>query len=346
METKKIMFNGFARRDGQLGTEANLIVNLLKKHYNVEISDAPDYVFCNVANKEHLKYDGIKIFCTIEAICPDFNLFDYGIGFEYLTYGDRYLRFPNYCFSPRTVDGMAAKHLEIDNGLVERSFCSFVYSNGEADSMRIKLFRRLSKYKQVDAGGRLLNNLQGHLGVKDKIEFEHGHKFSIACENASHPGYHTEKLAEAFAAKTVPVYWGDPEVDKVFNPEAFINCMEFSSIDEVVERVIFLDTHPEEYLRMLREPALREQAEGVQSEYEISRLEDFLLHIFEPPLEQAYRRNRGFWGRNYLQEKRSEARVIERYFKLRSWGIIGYLAGRKSARIRKKHEEETMRDAE
>lgn len=346
MVKKRITFDGFNQKDGQLGAEAGLIADLLKKHYDVEISNTPDYIFCNVASKEHLKYDGIRIFCTIEAICPDFNLCDYGIGFEYLTYGDRYFRFPNYCFTPRTVDGMATKHLDIDNGMAERSFCSFVYSNGEADSMRIKLFRRLSKYKRVDAGGMLLNNQQGHLRVKDKMEFEQRHKFSIACENASHPGYHTEKLAEAFAAKTVPVYWGDPEVEKVFNPRAFINCMKFSSIDEVVERVIYLDTHPKEYLSMLREPALREQTEGVQSEYEINRLENFLLHIFEQPLEQAYRRNRGFWGRNYLQEKRSEARAIERYLKLRSWGIIGYLAKLKSARIKKKREEETIRDAE
>lgn len=344
MEKKKIMFDGFYRKDGKLWPEAGLILELLRKHYEVEISDTPDYIFCNVGHKEYYKYDGIRIFCTIEAICPDFNLCDYGIGFEYLTYGDRYFRFPNYCFYPQVVDGMVKKHMEVEDRMAERKFCSFVYSNGQADSMRIKLFRQLSRYKQVDAGGRLLNNQPDGLPVEDKLAFEHSHKFSIASENANHPGYHTEKLAEAFAAGTIPIYWGDPEVEKVFNPKAFINCQAYSSLDEVVEKVAYLDTHPEEYLMMLREPALKEQVEGIRSEYELKRLEEFLVHIFEPPMEQAYRRNRGFWGMNYLQEKRSEARVIERYMKIRNIGILRFWTEQKSKRIKKKREEKNISD--
>lgn len=342
MEKKKVMFDGFSQKDGRLCPEAGLILELLKKHYEVEISDTPDYVFYNVGCKEYLKYDGIRIFCTVEAICPDFNLCDYGIGFEYLTYGDRYLRFPNFCFYPGLVDDMARKHTTVESWMAERKFCSFVYSNGEADSMRIRLFRQLSQYKQVDAGGRLLNNQPESLSVKDKLAFEHRHKFSIACENASHPGYHTEKLAEAFAAGTVPIYWGDPEVEKVFNPKAFINCHAYSSLEEVVKRVIYLDTHPEEYLMALREPALNERVGGVQSEYELLGLEEFLEHIFEQPLDYAYRRNRGFWGKNYLQEKRSEAKVIESYMKIRNTWLIRFWTERKSKRIKEKREEKNI----
>lgn len=38
----------------------------------------------------------VKIFYTGENITPDFNACDYAIGFDWLDFGDRYLRFPLY----------------------------------------------------------------------------------------------------------------------------------------------------------------------------------------------------------------------------------------------------------
>lgn len=320
------MFDGFGKTNtleylNKL--ESHMIVQLLKKHYEVEISDTPDYIFYNVNGTEYYKYDGIRIFCTVEAVCPDFNLADYGIGFEYLEYGDRYLRFPNFYFTPDKTSQMVEKHKQIVPWLAERDFCSFVYSNANADTIRSELFEQLSRYKKVNSGGRYLNNLPDGQPVADKLEFEKKHKFSIACENASHPGYHTEKLAEAFAARTVPIYWGDPEIEKIFNPSAFINCRAYPSVEAVVERIKYLDSHPDVYLEMLKEPALLSYPE-VGSEFaeqKVKELEDFLTHIIEQPLEVAFRRNRGFWGRQYLQEKRSVGSVLERYNRLRNVGI-------------------------
>lgn len=317
MKKVKVLFDGFGK-DGNYEDreEACVIMELLKKNYNVELTQSPDYIFCNVDSKQYYKFDGIRIFCTIEAICPDFNLCDYGIGFEYLNYGDRYFRFPNFYFNQEITNKMVDKHKNITDDLVDRDFCSFVYSNAKAESIRRELFETLNTYKKVDSGGRYLNNtLDGQL-IKNKFDFEKKHKFSISCENASHPGYHTEKLAEAFAAKTIPIYWGDPEVKKVFNSKAFINCRDYSSIEEVLKRVIYLDTHSQEYLAMLHEPALLnipEKSEKNFSEEKLEELERYLVHIFDQPLEDAYRRNRGFWGKQYLQTKRSEGRVIERY---------------------------------
>lgn len=319
MKKIKLMFDGFGDdQEKILGKkEAIAIFRLLQKHYEVEFSEEPDYIFYNVGGVDYYKYDGIRIFCTIEAICPDFNLCDYGIGYEYLTYGDRYFRFPNFCFEPELISAMVQKHMQITPDLADREFCSFVYSNAAADDMRLKLFEVLSGYKRVDAGGKLLNNQPDSLRIEDKRAFEHGHKFSIACENASHPGYHTEKLAEAFAAGTVPIYWGDPEVEKVFNPQAFINCNAYPSLAAVVERVQYLDTHPEDYLAMLREPVLLENCDPIYAEQGMEQLELYLTHIIDQPYEEAFRRNRGFWGRQYIQSKRSTGRVIEKYNKLR-----------------------------
>lgn len=319
MEKVKVLFDGFGDSLIKIErrAESAAILNILKRHYDVEFSENPDYIFYNVNGKEYYKYDGIRIFCTIEAICPDFNLCDYGIGFEYLAYGDRYFRFPNFCFQPELVDAMSRKHTNVAPGMEQRDFCSFVYSNAAADDMRVKLFEALAGYKRVDAGGKLLNNQKDNTPVVDKLLFESQHKFSIACENATHPGYHTEKIAEAFAAGTIPIYWGDPKIEEVFNPKAFINCNAYPSIEAAVEKVRYLDTHSEEYLAMLKEPALRENCEQIYTEQGLKKLEDYLTYIFDQPLEKAYRRNRGFWGKQYLQRVRSESRVIERYLKLR-----------------------------
>ena len=144
-----------------------------------------------------------------------------------------------------------------------------------------------------------MNNVGGP--VEDKLAFERSHKFSLCFENGSHPGYTTEKLIEALAARTVPIYWGDPEVGKYFNTKSFIQVKDETSFPEALRRVEELDRDDEQYLRMLREPAMRPDAPSLEDEY--ARLEAWLLAIFEQPLEAAKRRNRANRGRMYLDSR-------------------------------------------
>ena len=76
--------------------ENNLFYQLLSEHYDVELSDNPEYLFCSVFGDEHLRYDCVKIFYTGENQCADFNLYDYAIGFDRMEFGDRYFRLPIY----------------------------------------------------------------------------------------------------------------------------------------------------------------------------------------------------------------------------------------------------------
>lgn len=288
--------------------EEFILIKALKEHHEVEIFDDPkeaDYVFFSVFGDEHwfLPDRCVKIFYTGENICPDFNACDYALGFEWMEYGDRYMRLPNYLATPffkKTTLLMEQKHM---SQLAEKdSFCSFVVSNGDGNPIRRQLFEELSKYKQVDSGGRWLNNVGGP--VADKLEFESRHKFAIACENSSHPGYTTEKLIEAFAAGCVPIYWGDPEVAKVFNPRSFINVHDFSSLDELVEKVKSIDNDPAAYRSMLNEPALlHPESDSLEANYQ--KVIVFMNHIVEQPLEYAHRYNREFWGKRYQDRERN-----------------------------------------
>ena len=59
--------------------------------------------------------------------------------------------------------------------------------------------------------------------------------FSICVENSSNNGYHTEKVIDAFLSKTIPVYWGCPNLEELgYDPEGFIYC---TNEDEIIEKV-------------------------------------------------------------------------------------------------------------
>lgn len=265
---------------------------VLCERYNVEIVSSwqrADYIFYSCFGETHwaVTKDKIKIFFTAENITPDFNACDYAIGFDYLDFGDRYLRQSNYYSINRGFDLLSLNRDSVPDN--KKRFCAFVVSNGYASEYRVRLFEQLSKYKRVDSGGRFMNNIGGP--VNDKREFDAMHKFSICCENSSHPGYTTEKLYQAFEARTIPIYWGDPEVSRVFNTRAFINANDSQSVEEVVKRVIEIDQNEELYHRMLREPIFVDEIESsiVQQEDKLRR---FLFNIFDQDIESAYRYNR------------------------------------------------------
>ena len=281
-----------------------LVMQVLRKHYNVEICDDADYVFYSVMGESHWSVPDrcLKIFCTGENVAPDFNACDYAVGFEWMDYEDRYIRFPNYLFYGNSIlPDMEHKHELPENWDLKTEktgFCSFVVSN-HRNKGRNAAFHALCQYKKVDSGGRYLNNI-GEV-VQDKLAFERKHKFSLCFENGAHSGYTTEKLVQAFAARTVPIYWGDPNVGKVFNKKAFVDASDFRSMEELIARIRQIDEDDELYLSMLREPALLPATLTKDEEY--ARFEAWLLNIFEQPLEQAYRRNREMYGRWYIERR-------------------------------------------
>ena len=137
-------------------------------------------------------------------------------------------------------------------------FCSFVVSNAKKKKThkRIDFFHRLSKYKKVDSGGAALNNV-GYtipIGMKAKLDFLSPYKFNIAFENASTPGYTTEKIVEAMYARCVPIYWGNPRISEEFNTGSFLNYFDFPSEEALIEKIIELDQDDAKYLEYLRQP--------------------------------------------------------------------------------------------
>ncbi len=259
----------------------NFITNALNRDHKIVVTDTPDYLFFSVFGYSHLKYNCVKIMFVGENIVPDFNLCDYAMGFDYLTFGDRYMRLPLFltCFNFK--DLLQDKKWGAEK-LLNRKFCSIVVSNiNLSNSIRERFFRLLSEYKQVDSGGRQWNNVGGP--VQDKQEFISNYKFNIAFENSAVRGYTTEKIMDAMTANTLPIYWGNPWIGKDFNERSFINVNAFSSLEEAVQRIVELDTNDEQYLNIMKEPWV----EDLSIFNWENKLKVFLTNIIEKPLTEA-----------------------------------------------------------
>ncbi len=291
----------------------NLFLKFLEKYFQVVVDEKPDYLFFSVYGTKHLEYDKcIKILYTGENLVPDFNLCDYAIGFHYIEFGDRYLRFPLYVYYQWYYDSLlrgGSLQQEITNrvdSLTDRKFCNFVYSNNvNSDPVRDAFFTELSKYRKVDSGGRHLNNIGGP--VKDKLQFIKDYKFTIAFENSSVPGYTTEKLLEPIIAGSLPVYFGSPLVFLDFEPESFIIVKNRDDFDRAIDEIISLDNNDEKYMEMLERNKFRIDNNSIVWE---NKLKHFFENIFEQPRSSAYRKPVYGFNNHYTGETRLKSQLL------------------------------------
>lgn len=318
----KLKFSGFQTA---FDPQDFFLYRILCRHFDVQLCDDPDYLIYSCqglfdnAGEEHLQYNNcVKICYTNENLAPDFNMCDYAIGFEYLEYGDRYFRYPR-CYD------RGAKHpalLHRENRVPEQEnrsgFCSFVYSNFGADPMRERLYQAINSYKLVDGGGKVHHTVDiphtaGASWAEERIDFERKYKFSIACENSAHPGYSTEKILLAFSAGTIPIYWGDPLIKRIYNEKAFLCVYDYPDLEALVQRVREIDNDPELYRQMATQPVF---AKGIDIQQLDEELERFLVHIFSQQKSLAYRRNRVFWGEIYEKHYEERRKIYQRMMEL------------------------------
>lgn len=233
--------------------EEFLLYKILKRKCNVVLSEDPDFIFYSVFGYDFLKYDCVRICFIGENVRPDFNLCDYAVGFDWLSFQDRYYRLPLYRIYEDDWDRVVNKTVDCENELSKKkAFCNFIYSNGHANPIRENFYKLLAKYKFVHSGGKLLNNI-GFI-VNNKWQFQRNFKFTLAFENATTLGYTTEKILQAMSAYTIPIYWGNTAISKEFNEKSFINCHAFHNADEVIEKVREVDSDDRKWCEMMQEP--------------------------------------------------------------------------------------------
>lgn len=124
--------------------------------------------------------------------------------------------------------------------------------------------------------------------VPDKLKFCARYKFNIAFENSCSLGYTTEKVMEPLCVHSIPIYYGNPDVTSDFNKECMVLVKNADDIERAVNEIIYLDTHDVAYLEKCY--AIPVEKKKNYASY-CSKLEDFLLHIFEQPLTEVRRLN-------------------------------------------------------
>ena len=240
----------------------------------------------------HPRYDGCtKIFTCEENLRTPWKECDYALTPD-ITEDPRHLRLPVYVRTIRhllELDYVRDGHLRHPNLALTKTpnenwekiltsktkFCNFVVSN-PFPAERIQFYTLLSRYKKIDSGGSVLNNLGGQT-VSNKLVFLQDFKFTIAFENASHPGYTSEKPLEPMIVSSLPIYWGNPRVDLDFNPQSLVVATA-RKLDDVVEEVVELDRDDDKYLAKMRTPWFWG---NTQNHYcTVDHVADFLDRVF------------------------------------------------------------------
>lgn len=256
----------------------NFIIDVLQNNYKIELNkNNPEYLFYSNFGYKNIKYNCIKIFYTGENVFPNFNSCDYAIGPHDINIGDRYYMLPIYFIKKdHYIELPKREILTIDELKKKKKFCNFVYNNKKGDKFRKKFFNELCKYKTVDSAGEFLNNT-GFV-TKNKLEMQQEYKFTIAFENESYPEYCTEKIIDAFSTRTIPIYWGDTEIDKYINPKSFINCNIYNDINSIINRIKEIDQNDNLWLEIANQPIFnqRDFYEKTKEKYN-----EFLINIIE-----------------------------------------------------------------
>jgi hypothetical protein len=267
----------------------NYFYNLLIKHYDIEITNEPDFLIYSYFGQDFRNYNCIRIFYTGENVKPNFNECDYAFSFDFNKHFGKNYRLPLYALYGDV--NLLTRKKDVDAIINKKTkFCNMVVSNEKAQE-RIKFFKKLSEYKPIDSGGRYMNNIGGP--VVNKREFIKDYKFTIAFENSYGKGYTSEKIFEAMLVNSIPIYWGNPQINRDFNTKSFINYYDFKNEDELIERIIAIDNNEQLYREYLEQPYFNNNTVNkyVKEENVIKQFDYIFKHKNKRPIAVSWKRH-------------------------------------------------------
>jgi alpha(1,3/1,4) fucosyltransferase len=277
----------------------NFFYHLLRERFEVQICDSPDFlIFADLGQHVHRVHNCVKIHFCAEDFAPDFELCDYAFTCRQMD-DPRNLRLPYYALCPP--QALLKDQEDLEKVMAAKNkFCGFLAGYADKKTrVRNDFFRKLCRYKKVDSAGRALNNVGYRVppGPAAKLEFLRPYKFNLAFENASVPGYTTEKIFEAMHARAMPIYWGNPGVSREFNPKSFLNYFDFPDEEALIEKIIELDQDDAKYLEYLRRPYFHHNQpnEFFSHERLLNQFEKIFTTPITPISARRYRLQMGRW---------------------------------------------------
>ena len=271
----------------------NYVKNMLTDTYEfVFEQENPDYLMFSFYGCKHNdeKYkQAIKIAIYEEGFIPSFNEEDYTFGLAHIFYLDRYFRKATLIeylqkYNLKNKDFRKARQKAL-NGPKREKFCGAVLNNETSlNHFREKFVKELSKYKTVDSGGEIDNNL-GYI-VTDKIKFFSSYKFSIAFEKNTADGYATDHILNSLLAGTVPIYYGDYLIDEYINPDTYILVRNDIDLLDKIDFIKQVDQDDNLYKEFLKKDVLLD--DDIVSKRKKEEKE-YWSHIFRPDKYDARR---------------------------------------------------------
>ena len=115
----------------------------------------------------------------------------------------------------------------------------------------------------------------------DDKDYLANYKFNVAMENYSDGHYFTEKICNCFASKTVPIYYGCPNLERYFNMEGVIYCRTPEQVIKTVQTLVNENLIEKAY--EYRKPAIEDNYQRVQK---YRRFAPLLLDMYGELLEE------------------------------------------------------------
>jgi len=145
---------------------------------------------------------------------------------------------------------------------------SIVASNKKAFPGQVLRHEFVEKHKdsELDVFGSITGTRLGS-DLFDKLEGYKDYRFTIVIENCQHDNYFTEKITDAFATGTIPVYWGTSNIGDHFNTDGIIELTDdfdintltpelyeekFKAVQDNFERVISLKMADDELCEIIQ----------------------------------------------------------------------------------------------
>lgn len=96
--------------------------------------------------------------------------------------------------------------------------------------LRLEIYERIPS----EVAGIRIHKHMSPPRIDDKREILEPFQFHIAPENSMHNNWFADKIVDCFVAKTIPLYWGCPNLEKYFNMDGVIR---FNNYEELIARI-------------------------------------------------------------------------------------------------------------
>jgi len=213
--------------------------------YNFLIIHEPNEFFGlhNWVLQNYNLFDGI--FTWSELIlnnCPNAILFDHGVRSEDDNWLNTFQNKNNKQFEVTFLSG--AKTLTEGH-----KFRQEIYNLKDQIKIPHKWYYVLDDFNWDDFNkggiGRSVSSISATFNNIPKRICYNESMFHIAVENVRHNNWYTEKIGDAFASKTIPIYWGCPNIGNHFDERGIIS---FETKEELIN--IINNLTPEVYYDM------------------------------------------------------------------------------------------------